>query len=117
MTVGGSRTVALSIPEHGQEGELVFIREKRLAVNQRLEEMALANPQWMHFVDAAAIVPFDDGTSSTGGGASLSAELGVGGASNSELWDDLLHMTPAGYTALGRGVAMALQGAGVLKSL
>ena len=116
----GSRTVALSIPEHGQEGELAFIRETRLAVNQRLEEMALANPQWMHFVDAAAIVPVDDGTrrdSSGAGGATLSAELGVGGASNSELWDDLLHMTPNGYTALGRGVAMALQGAGVLTSL
>jgi acetoin utilization deacetylase AcuC-like enzyme/lysophospholipase L1-like esterase len=110
----GSRTVALSIPEHGQEGELAFIREKRLAVNQRLEELALANPQWMHFVDAAAIVPFDDGTISGTSGTGCGG--GAGGAPNSELWDDLLHMTPAGYTALGRGVAQRLQEAGVLEA-
>lgn len=86
----GIRTLALTIPGLAAEEHMENIRNKRKAINDRLRELVANNRKRCALLDLdAGVVPF---------------------SKSSKLWDyDGLHMTSAGYDAVGAAVASAVQ--------
>eukprot|EP00947_MAST-08B_sp_MAST-8B-sp1_P000070 g70.t1 len=91
-------TVALSVPEHGQEGVVPSVKNKRLEINASLrafveDEASPAVSRCLAFVDSAAMMPYSSGNGR---------------------WDDPLHLTATGYKELGERIAEALVDQGLL---
>lgn len=75
----GCRVVALTVPEHGQEGQYPALARVRAEINTRLATLPAGA---VTLVDVAAALP----------------------QTERELWDDALHFSQTGYERLGQTV-------------
>lgn len=81
-----SKTIALTIPEHGLERHYISIYNKRIIINQSIQSLCNnSNNNTIIYCDLATVIPYYNTNKDY----------------HKLYWDDHLHFTPAGYDRIG----------------